>query len=386
MEVKIKDLNSVEEANGSDVFVSNNITNPEHKSLILTDYLGTHEEGSDFDDEGNIIKDGNIIKPYSEVVEHLSNFIASYDKTKFEGTPAAESNNDSGDNNDEVTVIDFIRHALDAEDVEVEGTFEASAEGAMQFINAVKPAIKDKLKNEIIEDLVAGDDKLIDIIKYYRTNNTIDGFIEKEYSYAQLDIEKMDDGMKKATVAEYLRLQKLDKNFIELTVKGLTGGEVLNAAASDAIKNLKSYEVTREENKKQERLRAIKEAEEFKANNLKIVNDALSSGVIKGFSIPKQKVDEFRDYLFKPVKDGKTQEMLDIENELSSMDDKLLAAYRRFSKYNDAALLTNTANSNKFKDLKELKFKTTTTPSNNKNNNFDKLGNVKIGNINFKTN
>lgn len=59
MDVKIKDLNSVEEANGSDVFVSNNITNPEHKSLILTDYLGTHEEGSDFDDEGNIIKDGN---------------------------------------------------------------------------------------------------------------------------------------------------------------------------------------------------------------------------------------------------------------------------------------------------------------------------------------
>jgi hypothetical protein len=205
--------------------------------------------------------------------------------------------------------------------------YEDSEEGFNEMINDTV--------NQRINSLFEGNDNVDqDIVKAFKyilsnkDNATIDGLIDvfNTVDYNTIDIDN--DAHQSYVIEDDLKSKGLSSEKIAETVKAYEAAGIKKIQAEISQKNMISLQERKEAERRsnlenQERARR----EQFEKENLEYRNRILTKNKIAGMELSKEERESLADYILKPVKDGKTQVMIDEDG-----DSDLLYAYIKKNK------------------------------------------------------
>jgi hypothetical protein len=308
-------------------------------------YLNNQED-IDYDKDGNKVdKDGNIIATKEEI-EAANNDINK--KAKRWGYTFVDENNKpkvypKGEEGEKALIEDIVNYK--------------SEEFQKEFFNS-NPVLR-----EVAKHLYAGGD-----IKDFQT----------PIDYSTVDIKSLTKEQKinyigKSLIAEGVNPERANK--IAATYKD----SELDGEAKAALDILQTKEV--EKNKERERtlLQQEQQAEEENAKYWEGINEVISKGDLKGFAIPEADKKSFFNYLAIPVKDGKSQDQLDREN--NPIEVSLKEAFYRYKGYDLSKIVKENVSSTRAADIKRRIQKREELASNKSNNKDSRKVDVSLDNI-----
>lgn len=245
--------------------------------------------------------------------------------------PASEDSNEEGDEEEPPTIIGKVQNMLG---VEVEGEFEDTEEGIVGFVRQAAPVLAEQYVNQIFEQAPV----VKDLYQFMLNGGDPRVFMETMYpqvSYSEMQLGDNED-QHEAILRTFYARNGVDNESIEATIQGFKAAGLTKAQAEVALKALAKAEETDRTTLAQRQAQAAEEERQEAIRYWKKVEDTIKkANDFKGVTIPEVEKQAFYEYISKPVKDGKTQETLDMETEESAGDisGSLLAAYMRFKKF-----------------------------------------------------
>lgn len=368
METNVKTIDANSAINNN-IFMENGIEDATDVESILQSTLTEYGEGADYDDFNNVVdKDGKLIVDADTVSAKIADAIKLFKEGKADATDSQDdnkgddndNNNDSNksdkDNNktdkDDVRVIDLVMETVGVKLTNEDGTpltFDDTAESIGEYVNKVIEAGKEEIKTNIINDLFKTDPELVLAYDHYKKYNTLKNFSTHAVSYQNLDINKMDDNQKLASIKELYLVKGMPAVQVEGIASTIKPGETLNTMAANAVEELKKIEKDRNA-AAVATITAEKQAkDQARIEHINNVTKLVKSGKLSNININDKDQEGFLAYLFTPVKDGKTQEMLDYEK--LTTEQNLYYSYKMFKKIDDTTTAAAVAKSMKLKDL-----------------------------------
>lgn len=348
---------------GSDnIFKVNGITEQTEVQSILESTLNGYGSDVDFDDNSNVIdKEGKVVASATDVEAKLGETIAEFLKSKGTPDPSKIEGNAEDDNNPDKgakpvdgetsimkSVVEVVGYTFkDEEGKDIE--FPDDGEGLTTYISKVKETIKEEAKKEVIDDLFATDAELVLAYNHYKQYGTLKNYNTYNVSYQNLDINKMDDNQKLASIKELYLVKGLPEAQINGIIGSIKPGETLNSLAADAVNSLKKIEKERDAAAIAKVADDKKELERQRTDYINNVTEVIKSGKVGDITINEKDRAAFMTYLFTPVKDGKTQEALDYEK--LTLDEKLNYSFKLFKNIKDADIAATGAKELNLKQL-----------------------------------
>ena len=352
---------------GSDnIFKVNGITEQTEVQSILESTLNGYGSDVDFDDNSNVIdKEGKVVASATDVEAKLGEAIAEFLKSKGTPDPSKVEGGDEDNNNPDKgakpedgetsimkSVIEVVGYSFkDEEGKDIE--FPDDGEGLTTYISKVKETIKEEAKKEVIDDLFATDAELVLAYNHYRQYGTLKNYNTYNVSYQNLDINKMDDNQKLASIKELYLVKGLPAAQINGIIGSIKPGETLNSLATDAVAALKQIEKDRNDAAVAQVAKDKLELERQNSEHINNVTNLVKSGKIGEISINEKDRAAFMSYLFTPVKDGKTQEALDYDK--LTLEQKLSYSFRLFKNIKDGDIAAAGAKELNLKKLMDAK-------------------------------
>ncbi len=205
--------------------------------------------------------------------------------------------------------------------------YEDSEEGFNEMINdTVNKRINSffEADEEVDQDIV----KAFNYIISNKNSATIDGLIDvfNTVDYNTIDIEN--EAHQTYVIEDDLKAKGISADKIAETIKAYETAGIKKIQAEIAQKNMVSLQERRDAERKAN-IEAQERAsrEKFEKENTEYRNRILTQNKIAGMELSKEERESLADYILKPVKDGKTQVMLDEDK-----DSDLLYAYIKKNK------------------------------------------------------
>lgn len=224
------------------------------------------------------------------------------------------------------------------------------------------------------------------LMKYEINGGNPEDYFETYFppiDYSEVKVEENDVDLQKDIISENLKDQGFDDDEIADQLKDYESGGLLFKQASRSLKLLQNSQEQKKADftKKQETVENERK-EALKQEKTK-VNELVSSGDIKGITIPDAKKGAFEDYLFKPVNEqGQSQAFID--NQKLTMEDRVLITYLQFTGMKLDELVKSQSKSTKVRSIRDslksddkLKDKTNKNVSSYaKNTDIDKIESI----------
>lgn len=317
------------------------------------------------DKDGNIIKDGKVVKTKADIVTMLL------------------SEQDGGEPEDEdyINNIQKATNLVILDDKNTPITYENTLPGITQYVQDVHKNALALGANQFQENLYTQYPILKDVIEHLTLNGSLQGFTE-EMDYSKVSIS--DDENQQIDIYTKAQLARgVSVSEINDLIKYLKEDKKLKVHAETALNYLKSQQT----DKATTRARLIAEAktreEQEIADYWKNIDTVLNSREVvindKKFTLPEvirvkeadgkivtKSLKDFEDYVKKPLTfniNGKlytmTQHDYDeyVEDTKRTPHHDLFEAFRRFSKYDDSQLIATNASSNVVKKVIKLQSK-----------------------------
>lgn len=284
------------------------------------------------DDDGNVVvnlaskhlkfnEEGDVIDKDGEVILPKKDYDAEIKKLETDG------GGDSG--NEDESVIADIQKRTGVEVLGEDGkpkTYENSDEGISQYVQDAIAQQGELSKREGAKALLEANPHLRAYAEHLNRGGDPRSFFEDVTKYDGVELKDDDNDQHLEIISANFQRMGSTKEKADNLAKLIVDKGDGKAEAVDALKALKDSE-------KAERQKALdaQEAVETQQRNeaTKTLNEAKtiisSRKLAGGIEIPAEDVQPFMDYISKPIKDGKTQEVLD--REAQPLDSILLEAF-----------------------------------------------------------
>lgn len=187
--------------------------------------------------------------------------------------------------------------------------------------------------------------------KHIQLHGSGEGFKSNNIDYDNVDIKSLSIETKKAYIAEAFKA--VGKTLTPTYSKYLEslGEEDINLEVQDNLKVLK----TQQDNAKQQVDNALKQKQQQEEAEAKQywndVTTTVKNGKLANINIPLPEREAFLTYLMTPVKNGRSQDMIDADNDTVESD--LLMSYLRYKGRDISALAKNIATTQAVAGLRE---------------------------------
>lgn len=312
----------------------------------------------DFDDEVVLDPNATILEEDNEPVEKGEETEGAEEGAGTEEEQEEQEEQEEEEQESE-TLIGSIQTTLGYEFKDESGNpkvYEDTEEGLIEYTKDIQKHLVDEAKKEAVNSLPP------EVKDYY--NHLALGKSKTEYfNNPLLDIQNVTldndiDLAKQIIKTRFVKSGFSNKEADDMILNlEATGEDALHKKAESDLAFLREIDTKekteREASIKAARDRQVLEAQEEWNNVVKIVK----SRNLAGLQIPANEVESFLAYISNPVKEGKSQNVLDYESE--GLDRSLAADYQRFKKYDLGALVKLKVGEAKVASLKD-KFKANT--------------------------
>lgn len=259
--------------------------------------------------------------------------------------PDGESDSDPEDE----SVVGLIKQRLG---YEFEEEFEDTEEGIQLLVEAASKKRAEEVMNVYFEEYP----DVKELLEYRRLGGDPDKFFETKFpevDYSKVELREDDTSQQEQVILHELQsVRGYTKEEAKAELEDYKNGGILESKAKRALNALKvkqqqDQESLVEEQQKQ-REAQIQEQEEYKESVVKTIEESTAFNNIK---LPSKDKQAFIDYLFKPVKDGKSQAMLNAEQ--ASLEKRLAIDLLLFKDFDLGSLVDRKAKDKNAKTLKE---------------------------------
>lgn len=230
-----------------------------------------------------------------------------------------------------------------------EDEFEDTEEGIAQLTRKAA----EKMAEDFLETKMHPEVK--EFNEYIALGGNPDKYLSTKFpqtDYSKIEFDEENQMLQERLVKEDLVARGYEGEELEAELKDCKDGGILESKAKRALASLKERQSKEKESlldrQKEEQKQAKEEAEKF----WNTVNDKIkNSSEIKGLKLPETEKPKFYDFLTKPVKDGKTQRDLLLED--LTMEDNLAVDYLLYKGFDLKGLVDRKAKDNQAKSLRE---------------------------------
>ncbi len=256
---------------------------------------------------------------------------------------------------EEGSVIGIVQKTLGYEILDESGkpkVYEDTEDGVAEYTQDVNKVLEEKYKKLAVESLDPE-------VRNYHNHLALGKSKADYFSNPLLDIQnaKIDkediDLAKQVIKTRFIKggFSEKDANGMILNIEA-TGEDAIYERAENDLAFLKDLD-NKEKKANEDAIRASREEMvKRQEQEWNTIVSTVKSRNIGGIQIPVTEVDSFINYLSVPVKDGKSQHILDMEKEDTSRD--LNYAYQRYKKYDLKSIVKLEVGKEKVKKLSEM--------------------------------
>lgn len=259
----------------------------------------------------------------TEEVEDTSEEVEETEEleTQAEDTTAEETT-------EELPLVKSIQKLLG---YELEGEFEDTDEGIAQMFEAAKNIAAD----QALEALLDRYPEAKEFIEYRELGGDPDRFFKAKFpdiDFETVEFKEADERQHEMLIREDLRKKGYTDTEIEADIEDFKNGGILESKAQRALQSLKAKQKQDKDNLLVEQQRQYAEQQQQIEQYWNDIKQTIEkSTTFKSFSVPASDKTAFFDYISKPVKDGKSQRDLDVEQ--SDLETQLAVDFILFKKF-----------------------------------------------------
>lgn len=235
---------------------------------------------------------------------------------------------------------------------EIDGEFSEDEDGLIQYTSEVGKRFAEQAVNDIFGEF----EEVKEFYNFLKEGGDPQEYlstVHPEVDYSKMEIAEDNEDTQERIVREHLKLQKFSNEEIDQTIKELKQSDLLLSQSTRSLRLLQEHQ-KEGKNELKARLAAQKEQQEKEAKAFwdDVSTKVTKSSDLSGIPLPEAKKKDFLEYLQKPVKDGKSQALLDAEG--ATLDQLLAVELLRFNKYDLSGLIKRTASTQNAEKLKSL--------------------------------
>lgn len=196
----------------------------------------------------------------------------------------------------------------------VEGAEELAddLDGLKEYFRKVTPSIKKEGADELLNKYPV----LNALHRHLEEGKSLDTFMKRQqavdYSKVKVD-DKTDASILETYITQNLKELRVDEETIKIVLEGVKDKDMLLPKAKESLKALNERQEAsfkaQEEHEKKLRLKEIEDARQEEET----IKGIITKGTINGAVISKEDKQALQDFIFKPIKDGKTARELALE-------------------------------------------------------------------------
>lgn len=261
--------------------------------------------------------------------------------------PDPDPEPDPADDEDEESVVQTLAKKLGYE-IGEEEEYEDSYDGLAKFIENASVRRADEQLGEFFEQYpVAGE-----FFDWLTMGGKPEDFFKvqnPEIDFSSVDVSSED--VQKSVLRSWYRKNDYTEEEITEALTDLEASGLIEKEAKRAVSKLKLVqEREREELMEQQKAEQAQRQRQIQTY-WKNVETTLDKGTVKGLSIPEKEKKELFKYMAQPIKGGKSQEMIDAEQE--DIEARIALAFLRKNKFDLGKLIDRTATTKRASELKE---------------------------------
>lgn len=224
----------------------------------------------------------------------------------------------------EETVLDFVKKSFG---YEIEGEFEDTQEGLLDYMQKVVPKAAEEKVKEIFESFP----EVGNLYQHLAQGYSLDSFVKsiQQPEFAEIELAEDNVRAQKEVIRSYGKLRGLSEEDTEDLIDAAESKDQLYTRAQAYQAKIKEFHQQEIEQRKLEEKAAYdKQQQEFQ-QTVKQAQEIITKGKILNQTIPVVEQKRFFDYLFKPVtKDGFTQ--ADLASQELDINQRLYLSYLTF--------------------------------------------------------
>lgn len=318
--------------------------------------------GTSFDSQGNILDvDGNVLVSFNEIVDKLGQEdVAQFDdkgnQIDSEGNIIATKEELTIQNNP----VNQVAKKLGYEFKDENGALKVYSEGEAGMAELAEDIAFNKTET-FKQEFFNSNPVLREVAKHLLAGKDISDF-QKPIDYKSVNVAGLSKESKKNYIRQSFLAEGLSEARAEKIVSGIKDTE-LDAEVNDALTILDTKEQEKSQQREQD---LIAQREQEEAENItywNTVNETITKGDLGGFNIPDADRKKFFEYLAVPVKEGKSQDMIDRES--SPLENTLKEAYYRYKGYDVSSIIKEEVRTNRASSLRNRIKKNQNLSSNN---------------------
>lgn len=281
-----------------------------------------------------------------EEKENVEKAKAAEEAKKAEAAKAKVTE-ESAEDDDEEPIIQTLAKKVGYEFAEDE-EFEDSYDGIANFIESVSVRRADEKLGEFFTQYPEAGD----FFDWLTMGGKSEDFFQNKNSkidFNTLDIKSED--VQKSVLRSFYRKNEYTEEEITEALTDLDASGLMEKEAKRAFSKLQAIQ------EKEQAAAVAAQKEEAAKRQLAIqthwknIETTIDKGVVKGLQIPEKEKKELFKYMAAPVKGGKSQEMIDADQD--DFETRVVLAFLRKHKFNIGKLIDNAASTKRVSTLKE---------------------------------
>lgn len=285
------------------------------------------------------------VEEQEESLEEVEEESVDEESEEVEQEEVEESEEQSIDEDEEVSedeelsVVESIRNSLG---FETDQEFEDTEEGIQLLVEAASQDLAGRTIEAYFEEYP----DVKELLEYRRMGGDPDKFFQTrfpEINYSEVELREDDEAQQEQIIRQELKsVRGYTSQEIEEEIKDYRNGGILESKARRALAALRAKQEQDSNRLLEEQRETLRQQQKAYEDYTRTVKQKIESSTsFAGIKIPSSKKAEMYDYLFKPVKDGKTQAMLNVEN--VSLEQKLAIDYLLMTNFDFSDLVSKKA-------------------------------------------
>lgn len=260
----------------------------------------------------------------------------------------SEETDESEDDDSEDSLIQSLVARLG---LEFEREFEDTEEGVQELVEEASKLLADQAVDQIFSQYP----EVKELFEYRRLGGDPDKFFQTKFpevDFSEVEFKEDDEAQHEFLIKQELAARGYTPDEISAELEDYRNGGILESKARRALNAL---QVKQQEDKsnllekqREEARRLEEEVEQFWTGVKKTIEE---SSTFKSFMIPSSDKEKFFEYISKPVKDGKSQRDLDVEQ--SDLETRLAIDFLLYKGFNLSEIIDRRAKDKNAKSLRE---------------------------------
>jgi hypothetical protein len=271
------------------------------------------------------------------------------DTEEEETEESEETEDDKTTETDEDTPL--IKSLTSSFGYEFEEEFEDTEEG----ITALVRSAAEKMADEHLSAALDAVPEMKEFYEFVQLGGDPKKFVATKFpdlDYTSMQYDEDNEAQHVQLVRAEMKLRGYADDYIEQEIDDYKNGGILDNKAKRALTSLKQHQQETQSKLLEEQAKEKDKLEKEAAVTWNTINKTIKeSKSIKGIQIPEKDKASFFDYISKPVKDGKSQRMLDAEE--VGLEERLFIDYLLYSKFAISNIIDKKAQTSAAKSLRD---------------------------------